>query len=78
VEILSNLPVIAYRVYLDDLSGNDPVLSYDTGHRSLTNLVTLNNLLVGRDYKITVRAVNEIGESVASNELEISVGIAPT
>ena len=45
--ITSNPAVIAYRIYLDDYSGNTPALVYDTGHRSLTNLVTISDLTVG-------------------------------
>lgn len=40
-EILNNPPTLAYRVYLDDSSGNNPELVYDTGRKALTNLITL-------------------------------------
>jgi hypothetical protein len=78
IELIDNPPILAYRVYLDDGSGNDPVKVYDTGHRSLTNFVTINDLIIGHVYRITVTAINVIGESLASNELEIEAGIAPT
>jgi hypothetical protein len=63
---------------LDDGSGNDPVLVYDTGYKALTNLVTLSGLETGHTYKVTVHSVNVIGESEASNELTVYAGVAPT
>lgn len=45
--IANNPPIKAYRVYLDDFSGNPPALVYDTGRSSLTNLFTINGLSIG-------------------------------
>jgi len=45
--IASNPPIVAYRVYLDDFSGNAPALVYDTGRSALTNLFTINGLSIG-------------------------------
>ena len=61
--ITSNPETLAYRVYLDDGSGNEPALFYDTLSSALTNDVTLTGLKTGATYQATVRAVNEIGES---------------
>jgi hypothetical protein len=69
--IAGNPPTLAYRVYLDDGSGNEPVLAYDTGKRALTNLVTIKGLTTGQTYILTVRSVNVIGESSASNSLTV-------
>ena len=57
-EIANNPPIIAYRVYLDDFSGNPPTLVYDTGRGSLTNLFTINGLSIGQTYLVSVTAVN--------------------
>lgn len=65
-------------MYLDDLSGNTPALIYNTGSASLTNIATLTGLSVGQTYIVTVTAVNQIGESVASNQLTINAGITPS
>jgi len=59
--------ILTNRVYLDDGSGNEPTLVYDTGCKALTNLVTLTKLKTGSTYIITVKSVNAIGESLSSN-----------
>ena len=56
--ITNNPPIIAYKVYLDDFSGNPPALIYDTGRGSLTNLLTINSLSIGSTYLVSVTAVN--------------------
>jgi hypothetical protein len=76
--IADNPVTTAFRVYLDDLEGNEPHLVYDTGAQALTNMITLNDLTTGNTYDVTVRAVNEIGESDASNVLEIYAGTVPS
>jgi hypothetical protein len=76
--ITDNPPIIAYRVYLDDFSGNPPALIYDTGSGSLTNVFTVNGLTVGQTYSVTVTAVNQIGESSQSNLLTVHAGVAPS
>lgn len=76
--IATNPSVKAYRVYLDDGSGNDPQLVYDTGLKSLTNLVSIAGLNIGHTYTLSVKSVNVIGESEASNLLTVFAGIAPT
>jgi hypothetical protein len=63
---------------LDDGEGNDPDLVYDTGRKALTNLITLVGLETGNSYQVTVRQVNEIGESDDSNILTVHAGIVPT
>lgn len=65
-------------MYLDDGSGNEPALFYDTQGSALTNLVTLTGLQTGATYQATVRAVNEIGESLSSNSLTIHIGVQPS
>lgn len=65
-------------MYLDDLSGNAPALIYNTGSASLTNIVTITGLSVGQTYIVSVKAVNQIGESGASNLLSINAGVAPS
>lgn len=56
--IEDNLPTLAYKIYLDDFSGNNPALVYDTGQGSITNLFTINRLSVGKTYLVSVTAVN--------------------
>jgi hypothetical protein len=77
-DIAGNPELLAYRVYLDDGSGNDPALVYDTGSRALTTLVTITDLMVGHTYSITVKAANVIGESLASAGLTVHAGVAPS
>lgn len=72
------MATLAFRVYLDDGSGNPTVLVYDTLQKALTNIATLQELTTGHSYTVTVHAVNEIGESLSSNELTVYAGIAPT
>ena len=69
---------MAFRVYLDDGEGNEPVKVFDTGSSSLTTTAVLRELQVGHSYVITVRAVNELGESDPSNELTIHAGTVPS
>jgi len=40
--------------------------------------VTISDLAVGHTYQVTVKAVNELGESPASNELTIFAGTVPS
>lgn len=61
--IANNPLTIAYRVYLDDFSGNTPSLVYDTGRQALSNQVIIADLITGASYKIAVKSVNVIGES---------------
>ena len=69
---------MSYRVYSDDGSGNQPKLVYDTGRGAITNLVTIRGLVTGHTYNLTVRSVNVIGESQASNSLTVHAGVAPS
>ena len=73
-----NPETTAYRVYLDDGSGNGPKLFYDSSPRALTNIYTLTALKVGESYDATVRAVNELGESLPSFILKVHAGVAPS
>lgn len=75
---MGNPSTTAYKIYLDDGSGNEPQLVYDTGRKSLTNLVTISDLETGKTYTVTVRSINVIGESDASNELTVYAGVAPS
>jgi hypothetical protein len=50
----------------------------DTEYRALTNLVTVNNLILGNQYVISVTAVNVIGESIPSNNLTVFAGLKPS
>lgn len=70
--------IITHRVYLDDNSGNGPVLVHDTGCTAITNIVTLTKLKTGFTYTVTVTSVNQIGESQASNQIQVNVGVAPS
>jgi hypothetical protein len=63
---------------LDDHSGNIASLVYSSDQSSLANVATVRQLTVGSNYAISVTAVNEIGESVASESLNYSAGIAPS
>ena len=57
-QILNNPAVTSYRVYLDKLDGNPADLVYDTGKRALSTIVTINGLELGKEYGISVAAVN--------------------
>ena len=77
-EIQDNPPTLAYRVYLDNGTGNDAELVYDTGRKALTNLITLSDLKIGHSYQVTVTQVNQIGESIPSSALTIHTGVPPS
>ena len=68
----------SYKIFLDDGSGNGPQLYYDSAPRALANIYTLSNLVTGNSYDVTVKAVNEIGESTPSNPLTIHAGVVPS
>jgi len=76
--IASNPFTFSYRVFLDDLSGNPPAKVFDSESQSLTNIFTLINLMPGSTYKVTVTAVNAIGESDPSSALTIHAGTVPS
>lgn len=76
--IASNPATTSYRVYLDDDSGNPPAKVFDSASQALTNIVTLNDLVAGNSYKVTVTAVNAIGESNPSVFLTIYAGTVPS
>ncbi len=76
--ILNNPKTLAYKVYIDDLSGNPPKLVFDTTDNALVLETTVSGLIVGALYKATVTATNEIGESLSSSALTIHVGIIPS
>lgn len=78
VAIASNVATTAYRVYLDDQTGNAKQLVYDTANFSFTNKAVLNNLVIGYQYLVTVRSVNAIGESVDSTAFTLNVGTVPS
>ncbi len=52
--IVSNLPTLGYKVYLDDLSGNTPTVVFDTTKYAITTTTTIKGLISGRSYKATV------------------------
>jgi hypothetical protein len=76
--ILNNPKTLAYKVYLDDLSGNLPQVVFDTIGKALVTEATLSGLKLGALYYATVTATNEIGESLSSSPLTIHVGILPS
>lgn len=61
--ITSNPETLSYRIYLDDGSGNPPTKVFDSQYQALTHIYTLKDLLEGSTSKVTVTAVNAIGES---------------
>ena len=63
---------------MDDLSGNGFSLYYDTIDYALATSATVSGLTVGNSYYAVVRAVNEIGESVDSNQITINAGTVPS
>ena len=72
--ITSNPVTLRYRVYLDNGSGNDPVIAWDSSGSALANIATLKGLITGHSYKVKVAAVNELGEGAHSTELTIYAG----
>lgn len=63
---------------MDDGSGNDPYIAYDSASFALTTITTITGLVTGSSYTATVRAVNVIGESEDSNELILHAGMVPS
>jgi hypothetical protein len=76
--IVDNPKTLAYKVYIDDLSGNPPKVVFDTTDNALVYETTVSGLTLGALYKATVTATNEIGESLSSSPLTIHVGILPS
>lgn len=77
-EITLNPAILAYKIYLDDGSGNQASMVYTTMSKSLTNIANVQNLIVGHVYNIFVTAMNELGESTPSNELTVHAGVQPS
>lgn len=75
--IPSNPLTLAYKVYLNDFSGNLPLKVFDTTGKAIVTQATLSGLLVGHMYEVTVTAVNQIGESMPSVALTIHAGTVP-
>jgi len=50
---------------------------FDSGTAAISMVYNVKDLEVGKTYGITVRAVNVIGESLDSNELELHAGTVP-
>lgn len=65
-------------MYLDDLSGNTPMVVFDTTKYAITTIASIKGLKSGSSYKATVKAVNAIGESLDSNILNIHAGTVPS
>lgn len=78
VSIANNPQTLAYKVYLDDLSGNAPALVFDTTGKALVNFYTITNLVLGKDYYVYATATNALGESPYSNRLTVHTGIVPS
>lgn len=71
--IAGNPPTLAYRIYLDDLSGNVIVPS-----ASVTPQFNITGLELGRSYKVTVSSFNQIGEgSQSTPALDLHTGVVP-
>lgn len=51
---------------------------YNTQQQALTNIAFVDSLVEGHVYDIHVTAVNEIGESLASNYLVVHAGVIPS
>ncbi len=51
---------------------------FDSQNLALTNIATLKHLVAGNQYKVTVTAVNSIGESSHSAPLTIYAGTVPS
>ena len=49
-EIVSNPVTKSYRVYLDDGSGNDPVLWHDSASQAISTVALLRDLHTGMTY----------------------------
>ena len=65
-------------MYLDDLSGNTPMVVFDTIKYAITTITTIKGLTSGSSYKATVKSVNAIGDSFNSNILNIHAGTVPS
>jgi fibronectin type 3 domain-containing protein len=75
---VNNPAILAYKIYLDDGSGNQASMVYNTQQKSLTNTAVVPNLITGHVYTIFVTAINELGESTASNEQIVHAGVEPS
>ena len=69
---------MSYRIYLDNASGNNPVVFWDSAGQALSNIATLTGLQTGTVYQATVTAINEIGESLHSTPLTVYTGTIPS
>lgn len=78
LEIMSNPETLSYKIYLDDGSGNNPVVFWDSAGVALSNIATLTSLQTSTVYSATVTATNVIGESLTSDALTIYTGMVPS
>ena len=62
-------PVTGYKLYLND------VLFYDASLFSTLNNFTFTNLSVGLTYKLSVSAINHIGEGLATSITELAASV---
>jgi hypothetical protein len=73
VQIVNNPTTNFYRLYLDDLSGNEPApIAAETPQ------LVLKDLVLGHSYEVTVSAVNAIGEGARSAALPLHTGVVPS
>ena len=73
-----NPETLSYRVYIDDHSGNDPVVYHDSAGKTLATVATIEGLETGAVYEATVTAVNVIGESQHSSSITLYAGKVPS
>lgn len=78
LEIGNNPITLGYKVYLDDLNGNLPIIVFDTTNKALVTSTTITGLIVGKTYHVTASASNIIGESLPSAVLTVHVGVLPS
>ena len=78
LEITLNPETLSYKVYLDDGSGNNPVVFWDSAGHSVSTVATLSGLRTGTVYSAHVTATNVIGESSKSAPLTINTGMVPS
>ena len=60
-----------YKIYLNDF------LYIDASTKSTLNAYTFTNLSVGKNYKISITAINQIGESAKTSLTVLAASVPP-
>ena len=75
--IANNAPTLGYVIYIKNIDDNINDI-IDTTISTIHNTYSITDLIPSRQYQITVRAINTVGESTDSNSLSLIAGTVPS